>query len=79
MKYNNNYILNDAVCRQNGKAPIYFVPPASNVYIENIVLNREARNNTYGTKAQIKYFLTAHAAVKKQVKHKIIAESVKST
>ena len=52
---NNNYILNDAVCRQNGKAPIYFVPPASNVYIENIVLNREARNNTYGTKAQIKY------------------------
>ena len=52
---NNNYVLRDTVCNQNGKAPIYFNPPASNIYIENIGLNSTARNGVYSTKVKVKY------------------------
>lgn len=52
---NNNYVLRDTVCNQNGKAPIYFNPPTSNIYIENIGLNATARNGVYSTKVNVKY------------------------
>lgn len=52
---NNNYVLRDTVCNQKGKAPIYFNPPASNIYIENIGLNSTARNGVYSTKVKVKY------------------------
>lgn len=52
---NNNYVLRDTVCSQNAKAPIYFNPPASNIYIVNIGLNSTARNGVYSTKVKVKY------------------------
>lgn len=57
---NNNYVLRDEVCNQNGKAPVYFNPPASNIYVENICLNATARNGVYGTSVNVKYKNTSN-------------------